>query len=432
MKKLTALCLALIMALSLTALTGCRTEDGETDLRLGWWGNPVRNERTTAVIDLFHAEFDNIYIEEWTVGWGDYWTALATMAIGNDLPDVMQHDWGFLEQYVNNGHLVDLRPYFADNRIDVRNVPQSVLELGRFGEGIYAISIGMNAICMLYDKTLLDSLGIELEHNYSIDRFIEVSRLVYEGAGIRTNMAFGDASNFMEILLRQHDVVMITPEGMGGEPAMYEQFFDILALGLEEGWHIRFEDMAGREGMPQDPVVWGGDPMQPHLRAWNTFVWSNMLTGLLNAAEPAGIELGITTMPSDNPSKSSFFRSSMYFAITTHSDSPDAAASFINFWINDPEAGQILMTERGLPISTAVLSHIEPHFSGQDAMAREYLEFVTAPGNSSPVNPARPPRAPEIVAHLDYLAEGVALGMYTPAEAALNIFNFGNEVLARD
>jgi hypothetical protein len=76
------------------------------------------------------------------------------------------------------------------------------------------------------------------------------------------------------------------------------------------------------------------------------------------------------------------------------------------------------MTERGVPISTEVLAHIEPRFTPQDAMAREYLEFVTAPGNSSPVNPARPPGAGEIVAHLNYLAEAVAMGMYTAAEAA--------------
>ncbi|MCL2703345.1 MAG: ABC transporter substrate-binding protein [Defluviitaleaceae bacterium] len=429
MRKLTAIFLTLILALSMASFAACGSDyDGEADLMLGWWGNPVRNERTTAVVDLFHADFPNIYIEEWTVGWGDYWGALATMAIGGDMPDIIQQDWAYLEEYVANGHLLDLRPFIESNVLDLRNVPESVLELGRIGEGIYAVSIGMNAICMLYDKNLLDSLGITVSHNMSIQDFIDISRDVYEGSGIRTNMAFGDASNFMEILLRQKGIIMLSPEGMGGEPADYQQFFDILVQGIEEGWHIRYEDMVGREGNEQNPVVWGGDPMQPHLRAWNTFVFSNMLTGLQNAAEE-GVTLGMTTMPSDNPAASNYFRASMYFAITSQTQNAEAAAAFISFWTNSFAANQILLTERGVPISTVVADAIYEYFTESDRTASEFLEFVTSPGNSTPVNPARPPRSGDIVAHLNYLAESVALGNYTAEEAAQNFYDFGNGVL---
>ena len=417
-------CLVLMTVVVFAA--SCSGKGEEVDLRFGWWGNPVRNERTAAVIELFQSEHDNVFVEEWTVGWGDYWGGLATMAAGGGLPDVVQMDWGVLDQYVASNFLVDLSPMIADRRINLVNVPQSVVELGAVGDGIYAISIGMAALGMVYNKTLLDSLGITAGNNMSIQDFVDISREVYSRSGVRANMAFGDdAVNFMEILLRQHGIVMMTPEGLGGTPDHYLQFFEILRLGLDEGWHISLEETAGRQGLSQDPLVFGA---QPNLRSWMAFFSSNQLIGLQSAVED-GVLLGIVTVPSDNPARSNFFRSAMYLSITSHAGNHNAAASFINFWINSVPANKILLTERGMPISTEVVSAIYGNFSREDQVAAEYLDFVTAPGNSSPVNPARPSGGGEISAQMNYLAQGVALGRYTPREAAQNIFDFGNRIL---
>ena len=426
-KKRAVPCVVLLTVLATAA--ACVNAGTEGDLRFGWWGNPVRNERTTTVLRMFQEERDNVFVDEWTVGWADYWGGLATMAAGGGLPDLIQMDWGFLEQYVANGFLVDLRPWIDDNGIDLRDVPQSVVELGRIGDGIYAMPIGISAICMAYNKTLLDGLGISVSRNIGIEEFKNISREVYARSGVKANIAFGDddASNFMEILLRQHGIVMITPEGMGGSPDHYRQFFDLLRLGMDEGWHIRPEDTAGRQGLPQDPLVFGA---QPHLRSWMAFYWSSQLTTLQNAVED-GVTLGLTTMPSDNPGRSNFSRASMYLAITTHAVNKDAAASLINFWINNIPANTVLLSERGMPVSAAVVEAIYDRFSREDQTAAEYLEFVLAPGNSSTVNPARPQGSGEIVAHMTYLAQGVALGRYTPEQAARDIFDFGNAVLAR-
>ena len=58
-------------------------------LRLIWWGNPERDKRTYAVVDLYKAAA-GADIQPETYAWGDYWQKLATQAAGRNLPDVIQ------------------------------------------------------------------------------------------------------------------------------------------------------------------------------------------------------------------------------------------------------------------------------------------------------------------------------------------------------
>ena len=396
------------------------------DMVLAWWGNPTRNEQTSEAVALFMSEFQHVTVEEQTVGWGDYWALLGTMAVGGDLPDVIQMDWAFLEQYVANNLLVDLRPFIDNGTIDLSNVPQSIIDTGRVGDGIYAINIGSGGIGTVYNQTLLDSLGITIDYNMTMDEFIDISRQVYAETGVRTNLVYADPSNPLEIMLRARGIVAFTPEGMGGTVQDYIDFFEILEMGIQEGWHIHPEAMVGRDGMEQEPIVYGGHPNQ---MSWMGLNASNQMTALMNAA-PEGMQLNFTTPPSENPQISNFVRASMYFAITTHSDIPQTAAEFIDFWVNSIEVNQIISAERGIPVSTVVNDAIAPYFNEANQIAAAFIDFVGTPGNSTPVNPPRPEGAGEIVDYLRLLTENVGHGAMTAQEAGEAFFAFGNNILS--
>ena len=397
------------------------------DMVLAWWGNPTRNEQTTDAIALFESEFPHVSVEELTVGWGDYWALLGTMAMGGDLPDVIQQDWAFLEQYVANNLLVDLRPFIDNGTIDLSNVPQSVINTGRVAgsDGIYAISIGMNGASMIYNQTLLDSLGITMNHNMTMDQFIDVARQVYAETGVRTNLVYTDPSNPLEAFLRARGIIMLSPQGMGGSVQDYVDFFQIIEDGINEGWHIHPEAMVGREGMDMDPMVYAAEPNQ---MSWMGLFFSNMMTGMMNAA-PDDMVLGMTTYPSENPQVSNFIRASMYFSITTQSDNQQTAAEFINFWTNSVEVNHIIMAERGIPASTVVADAIAPDFNEANQIASAFVEFVGQPGNSTPVNPARPEGAGEIVDYLRLIMENIGHGQMTAQQAGEAFFSFGNSML---
>jgi multiple sugar transport system substrate-binding protein len=375
---------------------------------------------------LFEAEHPGIVLEEQTVGWPDYWPLLGTMAAGGDLPDIIQMDWAFLEEYVGNGQLLELTPFIDAGIIDLSDVPEAVIETGRVGTGIYAISIGMNGASMIYNQTLLDELGLTVEDNMSIDAFVEIARTVYAETGIRTNIPFTDPSNPLESMLRERGVTMLTPEGMGGTYEDYIPFFELVEMGIEEGWHISPETMVGRDGMEMDPLIMEAEPSE---RSWMGFYFSNMLSGLQAAMDDAqeGVVLGITTYPSDNPQLSNYIRASMYFSISAGTAHAEEAATFVNFWTNSVAANEILLGERGIPASQVVSDAIIP-LTGE--VGEKMSDFVAMVADySSPVNPPRPEGAGDIVDFLRLMIERLTHGEVTAAEAAEEFFDYGNSIL---
>ena len=84
---------------------------GETALTVAWWGNQTRNERTQAALDKYSELNPGVTFDGQFSEWSDYWNKLATAAAGHSLPDVLQMDYAYLDQYVTNNLLVDLTPY---------------------------------------------------------------------------------------------------------------------------------------------------------------------------------------------------------------------------------------------------------------------------------------------------------------------------------
>src|SRR5690606_23572885 len=76
-----------------------------------WWGNPERDKRTFAVIDIFNQKHPDITVTGETLGFGDYFTKLTTQIAGGNMPDVIQQGYGVLFEYIANGAVVPLDDY---------------------------------------------------------------------------------------------------------------------------------------------------------------------------------------------------------------------------------------------------------------------------------------------------------------------------------
>ena len=81
-----------------------------TNLIMTWWGNQVRNERTQNALNLYMEQNPGVTIDGQFSEWADYWNKLATNAAGNALPDIIQMDYMYVDQYVKSGLLLDLTP----------------------------------------------------------------------------------------------------------------------------------------------------------------------------------------------------------------------------------------------------------------------------------------------------------------------------------
>ena len=114
-----------------TEAAGTEAESGEKNLTVAWWGNQVRNERTQAALDKYAELNPGVALDGQFSEWGDYWNKLATSSAGNSLPDVIQMDYAYLDQYAKNNLLLDLTPYVENGTLKLDDANQDVLNSGK-------------------------------------------------------------------------------------------------------------------------------------------------------------------------------------------------------------------------------------------------------------------------------------------------------------
>ena len=447
-KKIAAATMAGAMALSLAACGGSNTASastaagaatseaaadsntsGEKKLTVTWWGNQTRNERTISTLNLYAEQNPGVAFDPQVAEWADYWNKLATASAGKALPDVIQMDYKYLDQYIKNGLLTDLTPYVEDGTLDVSNIDEGILNTGKGSDGgLYAICIGENAPALVYNKTLLDENGITVKDNMTVDEFKALCKEVYEKTGYKSNYYYNQGENNLEYVLRANDITLFENGKLGAASADdFNQYFGVFEDGIKEGWMLSASSFAERNigTIEQDPLVYGSDPAN---RSWCTFLWTNSLSAI-QAAAPEGMELGITTWPSDDSKKSNYLKPGQFFCVSSDSKDPVEAAKVINFFTNSVDANKILLAERGVPASTVVADAIAPDLDAGIQSGMTFIKNVIAP-NCSQINAAPPEGTSEAINLLKQLEEQLCYGQITAQEASEQFFTQGNAFLA--
>lgn len=406
------------------------SNSGSANLVMAWWGNQTRNERTQKIIDLYSEQNPGVAIDGQFSEFNDYWQKLATAAAGHSMPDIVQMDYKYLNQYVTNGLLVDLTPYVEDGTIDTADCNQDVLNSGSVNGGLYALCNGINAPALLYNKTLLDENGITVKDNMTLDEFIDVCKEVYEKTGYKTNLCYNQNEQWIEYFLRADDIVLYEDGKLGGDSyEPYADFFKIYEDGLKDGYVIDPSVFAERSigSVEQDPLVYGSSP---ETMSWCAFAYSNQLTATVSAA-PEGTEIGLTTWPSADPKKSDYLKPSQFFAISSDSKNPEEAAKILNFITNDVDCNNILLGERGIPLSSKTAEAIAPNL---DETTQKVITFVNdvVSANSSQVNPPSTNGASEVNDLINKLQEQVCYGQLSAEDAGKQLFEQGNQIMAEN
>ena len=126
------------------ALLAARAQaQATTRLRLYWWGGVERAERTNKTAELYMKSHPTITVAGETVGWGDYWTRLATQAAGRNMADVLQMDYGYIFEYARRGALLPLDA-FVSKELDLSGFDAASIDGGKVDGKIYGVSLGLN------------------------------------------------------------------------------------------------------------------------------------------------------------------------------------------------------------------------------------------------------------------------------------------------
>ncbi len=415
------------------------TEDSEADktpkteqtediqLAITWWGSQARADLTQEALSLYESQNPGITFDGQFLAGADYWNKLATSAAGHTMADVVQMDKSYIQQYVDNSMLVDLQPFVDSGVINLSDVDKGIQEFGRVGDGLYAVCIGVNSPALLYNKSLLDENGIAVKDNMTMDEFLDVCRQVYEKTGYKTNLQYNNGTSFMDFFLRASGETMFRDGKIGASKENAAAYFNLYEVGREEGWLIDpsvFAEVA--IGQPeQEPLVYGSSPER---MSWCAFYFSNNMAAVTKAA-PEGMEIGITTWPSDDAEKSNYLKPAMFFSVSVDSKNPEEGAKLIDFWTNSVECNEILLGERGVPVSAKVAEAITPKLSESDQKVVAFINDVVTP-KCSDVSPASPNGATEVYDLVYKLEEAICYGEKTAQEAADEFIQKADEILA--
>jgi len=386
---------------------------GPAEIRMGWWGNDDRAQRTLAVIDLFEAAYPDIsVVGEPNGGTPDHFQIIDTQLAGNNAPDIIQFggNWPDYQQY-----LEPLNDYLG-NQLMI-NTPemfdQTALIPATAADGnLYAVSLGTNTLVLVYNKTMIEAAGVALpEDNMTWDELIaygqELKANLPEGVAPFVDNSMNQA-NYLSYFYRQEGTPLWTSDEGGKSYATVESaakwlqmWADMRAEGLIPDADTTY---TYTEDGPDSSALVAGD-------AVIGLVWSNQAAAYQAAMTD---ELGMTTLPAGGEDAYAI-QMSQYLGINNASQNKEAAALFINFFVTSPEAGAILQTNRGVPSSPVVRQAIAEEATPTDAAVYRIYDAVA--DRTIPQDPNLP-NDQEFVNELELIGQQVAYGQSTVDQAA--------------
>jgi multiple sugar transport system substrate-binding protein len=375
-------------------LEAVQSEVVQTPLKVAWWGSADRTRRTKDVIAMFEAQNPDIkitpefYVPTQAGGVGvAYWPTMNAHAAAGTLPDVMQHDYAFIEEWTQRGLLRVLDDLIADGSLDLSDVPAGLVDGGRVGGKVMGISLGLNTQAIVIDTDVFAAANIPIPHDdwtwqdfKQIAMKIKATRNIW-GAGSGLH---GYTPGWKAVVLSMGQWVFSADGralGYSDDHPWTSHFQMLLALKQEGAIPQLSQEPAG-SNVEVLPMVTGKSAME-HLH-------SNQLVAMWTAA---GLHRNFKILPLPRIKggiSPVYMKPSQYFSVTSTSPHAVAAARFIDFFTNDVAANKILGGERGVPVATQVLAALKPTLSRMAAESFDLIERATAYATDLPPNDPPP------------------------------------------
>lgn len=391
-------------------------------LRVAWWGNQERNDRTVRMLELYTQKHPNVTFEEEFIDWGSYWEKLSVEAAAEELPDIIQMDYSYLLEYQSKGLLKGLNEYADSGSLDLSDCTESSVNSGMVDGELYALCNGISSQCLLYNKTVTDSLGIEVPEQWTWQEFLETAEQVYDATGKKI-MILSNDERTMQNLARGMGEVLMPSDGSGlgiKDDTAPLKYFRLVEDSINSDYHVTVEELADNSvadlGFLQRDIT------------WCEFTYSNMCVSVTADCDES-YEWGLTMWPSyeGDSVQLNYVKPSQFFCVASNCEYPEEAAKVLDFITNSIEANDILLGERGVPIANAVAEHLGEKMEGIEKAALEYVLHVSEVGTT--IDPPSPSGSGEVGSLVASLAEEVRYGQTSAEDAAASFFEDANAIL---
>ena len=355
--------LGLVVVLMISLLSGCssnnaktggnNTAEGTNDgtekitLRFSWWGGEDRHAATLAAIEAYKLIAPNVTIEAEYQGFDGYEQKLKTQLSGKTSADIMQIDLPWLQELTQKGdfflNLKD-QPDFETAGFD-----QDFLNnFGVYNEELLAVPTGVNAYCLIINKTLAEQLDIPTDIEWDWDTLYEVGKKLHDQ----------DSSKYLLLsdhgALRQDMVTMLKQRtGTQWINDDYTMGFTKEAVVASFEWLHKAMEAGVYQPIGESDLFAGKLDQNPKWINQEIPMTSSMSSTFqtLKLVLPTDVEV-VTALPviaKDAKDTGVLVRPSQLFAVSNNSKSPEEAAKFLSWFMNDKEAAVILGDVRSIP-----------------------------------------------------------------------------------
>lgn len=404
-------------------IAGSNARATGTDMRLFWFGSPSRAERTVAVARLFEAVNPGVTILG-EVGGNDYWSKLTTMLAGGNAPDIFQLVPSRYADYAGRGAMRPLDDFLGSVIRTDRLMP-GVMELGRVMGKTAGVPLSINAFALLYDTEVFKRTGLTPPgRGTTWDDFSRLCIDLTKAIDKKGVWAVGNAARYsyvLEAFLVQRGKKLYREDGQIG--------FDAKDA---TDWYGYWESLAANGGCVSaevqalDKVQIDSNPMSTG-HAVMSIAFSNMLVGYQALRQTP---VGLTVLPVAQTGGPSglFYKAGQQFGIASTAKNPELAARFLDFFLNDVEAGKVLGVERGMPINLDVRAAVAPSLKEVEKRSFDYVQSI------ADITGDYPPQVPVGAAELEErvyrtIADRLAFGQLTAAQAGEELVSQAKTIL---
>ncbi|MEK4059977.1 MULTISPECIES: ABC transporter substrate-binding protein [Paenibacillus] len=335
-------------------------------LTIAWWGSQIRHDATLKALDQYKALHPNVTFQTQFSGWDGYFDKLAVQYSAKSAPDIIQMDAGYINDYAGRNLLADLKD------VNVADIEPNTVNSGKVKDVLYAIPSGVAALGMVYDKTVVEKLGLEApSFSWTWDDFFAFGEAAKAKFGDDKYVYVDQSGDLVDYTAYQYSM---------GKGYIYD---DSGNLTIDKDTWIGYMSKMGElrdKGIltPADITTTDKelDPQLDSVINGNAIVrhsFSN-LVGSMDSLKPD--TYAYASMPYGTEA-GGWLKPSMFWSVNAQSAKQAEAIKFVDWMLNDQEAGKTLGLTRGTPVNKKVIEALTPTFSEADKVSLDFLEKVT-------------------------------------------------------
>lgn len=314
----------------------------QTTIRLAWWGGETRHKATVAAAEAFMRKYPTITVKTEYSGFEGYYDKLITQLAAGTGPDVFQFIIAWFGDFQKSPEM------FADLKkvpgLDLSGWPQTTFEYGTLGTKLIGLPLGANGRVLVYNKTLADKLGVNVDKYFTWESF---------GKAIKAAKAKDPSVIGYSGTMDQYGYPLISylVQKTGKPYISKDAEFGFSEKDLAEGLAMFKEWFADGTFQSLEKTVL--------LKAsWSDPDWLN--GKVLFSETPVTqipqhlnykYQVGFTRYPMIEGAKLSGVEvgPNMMFCVNANTKEMDATVKLANFLTSDPEGAKLMALERGVP-----------------------------------------------------------------------------------